>query len=213
MPHFPNVGDRLQLRVWTQDTDQAAVNTFYFNVFSVTNTPSDQDVADYFAAQLAAPYAAILANTAFFQGVQVRIDNRLPLPVQADATPTFPVAGTAGAIPMSRQSCGLATWRTDTAGPRGRGRTYWPFPATADTQATDQPTGGYITRVGDITAVFAGIAGFVVITAGANTISLQHQLYSRKYHLMEPLVGGSIATKWATLRKRGSYGRQNSSPI
>lgn len=213
MPHFPVVNDRLQLRVWCADAEQAAVNTFYFKVYGITNNPTDQMVADHWATTLKPLYTAILNNDSFFQGVQVRIDNRLPLPVQANAVDGFPGAGTAGTPGLSRQTCGLITFRTDVAGPRGRGRTYLPFPAVADQDVPDGPVAGYRVRAAAIVTALEGTGGSTVITSGADVIFINFVHWSKKYGTMDLFTPSTVSTKWATLRKRGSFGRANASPV
>ena len=213
------VNTDVALRVWCSDNEQASVQTFWYHVAAVGALPAtDQDFADQFEPFIAVRFKGILHSLANYRGVQVQVFASLPngralnsvVFNNADAG-----GGTAGSGALPRQTCGLASFQTAFPGPSGRGRTYYPFPAIADDIGDGSPTAGYISRIGSLTADFAvGIA----VVGGARTATLvriiRHRGTDRTPWVPgSPVAAQSVSNKWATQRRRGSFGRANVSPV
>lgn len=203
-------GDRLQFRIWCSDNEQASVNTVYYRVDSVTGA-SETDVAAavFFDTQVAAAMKALLTTGVMYDGVQCRVANRLPLPVAQSGTVNAGV-GTAGAPGLPRQSAGLLKFETDLAGPGARGRLYLPFPCAPDNETLGKPTAGYITRA---TALGTQLDNFTVIGSGPDTANVTWCVYSKVHARMQKITSFGVDLAWATMKKRGSFGRANVSPI
>lgn len=120
--------------------------------------------------------------------------------------------GLGGANPLPKQTAGMFTKVTGSPGRLGRGRSYIPFPSTADqSPGLDVPTAGYMTNLGLLAGVMA--AQRVITGGGADTVTLDPVLA----HLGPPVtyLNWNTATarqKWATHRSRGDYGRFNPIP-
>lgn len=202
-------GDILQVRAWCVQGEQASVNTFHYTVGAVTSSPDEGDMANGFDSIVEGHYKTIISNSSIYRGVQARVRNRTPLTI-AQFTIDSAGAGAGGAVGMARQVCGISSWYTAYAGASYRGRTYWPFPAVSEDVDPGIPITAYVTALedfcGDLIAFnhLTGIAGECDLTLGLRTNKIP-QLY--------PIRSFLSHQKWATQRRRGSYGRGNSSPI
>jgi len=204
------VGNILELRVWVNDGNQASVNTFHYQVNVVSAPPAtDQDVASAFDTAMAPLYKPFLNNNATYRGCTCQVINPLPIKIDVIAT-GFPGAGTGGAVASAHQVSGLTSWYSATAGRRGRGRTYWPFPPTAFTSGDGTPTAGSVTIMDNIaSAVF----GFSTIVASGRQATIAFGIWSRSLRVLTPVTTRITRGVWATQRKRGNFGRPNGSPI
>ena len=116
---------------------------------------------------------------------------------------------------MSRQTAGLTSWYTDYAGPGRRGRTYFPFPANASDEGLGLPTDTYVTNM---TNLAVSLLSFNTVSGVGGTVTLQFVLLSTK-SLATPgihtasITGFQPRKRWATMRKRGSYGKSNVVPF
>jgi hypothetical protein len=205
-------GDVVQFRVWSSDSEQAAVNTFhYLCIAPPVGTVTDFDAAVEFDTVIAANLKAMLYNGAVYNGVECRVVNRLPLSIfQVGNAGTG--AGTAGAVGMARQDAGLTGWTTALAGPGNRGRTFWPFPSVTDNQGLGVPTAGY---QGKQNTIVGTLIGLNLLHNVAVTATIAVAMVVRRKGAFPPVTITSATDRgrWATQRRRGSYGRVNVSPI
>lgn len=204
-----SAGDIVRCGCWSTQGDQAAVNTFHFVAVSVGALPmTDADVA----AQVSDTYSDIIDtfNTVTkYNGCEAQII--FPLPVKTSSKSTVGSGFGAGTVAnLPRQTAGLTAWYTNVAGRHGRGRTYWPFPAGNWDDSGGVPTAAYVTLVDDL--AFA-ILGITAISAGGRTGTVALVLHNRVTHTSEPITQKITRPKWATQRKRGSFGRPNASPV
>lgn len=206
-----SANDRLEVRFFCQDEEQGSVNTVHFRVVAVTGVVNDADAAFQFDNQIGDNIKAFLRNDVIYQGCSVRVANRLPLPVAALASGASGV-GTGGATGLPRQSCGLIDFRTDFAGPGGRGRWFMPFPAQDGNQTFGKPTDAY---VGSLSDFGHSLLDFIAIDAlvGGGSADVAFVLWSRTHATMRAITAAFGTHQWATLRSRGSYGRANNGPF
>ncbi len=108
---------------------------------------------------------------------------------------------------MGRQLCGMISWRTLFAGPANRGRTFFPFPCTDEDSVGGVPTIAYETILNNIATALAGPIAF-----GAGGMAVLG-VYHRVSRTTSPIDDWTIQRKFATQKRRGSYGRANVSPI
>ncbi len=204
-------GDRLEVRFFCQQGEQGSVNTVFYRC----GLPSGGDVTDLNAAtlfdsEIGATMKIFLTSTTNYQGCTVRVANQLPLPVEAIVN-TNAGAGTGGAVSLPRQTSGLIDFRTEVAGPGGRGRWFMPFPATGANELNGKPTAAYVASLSDFALALRGITE--ITGGGAAVIPVEFVLWSRKFATMRTITGSFGSTRWATQRKRGSFGRPNSGPF
>jgi len=211
------VNSLLKARVWCTQAEQAAVNTLFYFVSSITGAPTtDLDVAKYIDSFLNGRFKAVIGNDATYRGVQVSVQNVSPLPATQFYNGNAAI-GTGGAIDLPRQTCGLLQFQTANAGRRFRGRWYLPFPATTADVAGGLPSSTYLTAAQSIaSALLTNLSAPNASATGvANLVPcLQHRPgISPLPANVTNITTISVSTKWATQRRRGSFGRANSSPI
>jgi hypothetical protein len=213
-----SVGDIFRARMWCTAGDQAAVNTIHGEVLSVTSAPvTDQDIANYLDAQLGPLYLPILSNLASYDGCQVQVITTPPFTSQKTAN-THTAVGTAGAIGLPRQTSGLIRFQTDFSGKQYRGRWYLPFPSSSSDTGDGEVNPTYETNLANITGFFAstnfipGVGVAAIAVAWVLIHSVPKKLPPAPTRTTQ-ITSYSISSKWATQRKRGSFGRQNLSPV
>jgi hypothetical protein len=219
MPRTMEAGDVLKFSVWCRDSEQASVNTFYYLVQNIGpgGPPNDFEAAVDFDILAGVQWTPMIANTASYAGTQCQIVSRPPFRIPQFSTASAG-SGTAGAIGMARQTAGLITWRTDFPGVSGRGRTYMPFPSTTDDAGLGIPTAGYQSQLDSLIAALTSVTS--VTGAGGTQADVAFVLA----HYALPRVAEQVPTvtfirqgqsrlKWATQRRRGSFGRSNAVPF
>lgn len=211
------VGDIVQLRIWVTQAEQAAVMTFNYDILGISGlSVSDADCARDFDSLVATPTKALLSTDASYRGVGATLIDRAQRPQTQYAITN---QGPGGAAPpdLPRQTCGLISWLTAFSGRQYRGRTYWAFPATGMNATDGVPTPAYLTSLANIATAIQGITGFTNTgstgNAAAQMIILHRQTKHPPLPVNTPVTGYIIRPKWATQRRRGSYGRANQSPI
>jgi hypothetical protein len=212
-------GDILKFSLWCSDSEQASVNTFYYAVtnIGVGGPPLDDEAALDFDTAVQASIKALISNTATYRGSQCQIVSRPPFRIPQPSVVNAGV-GTAGAIGMARQTAGLISWYTDFPGPSGRGRTYVPFPSTSDDAGLGLPTNGYITKLENFKDALVDLTNITGAggTSATVAIALAHYSLPRTAEQVPTVtfLRSHISRgKWATQKRRGSYGRSNAVPF
>jgi len=212
-------GDIFVARVYCTSGDQVSINSFYYKfIASAGIQPTDQDVATNLDTVFAPLYKLVLADTDTYNGTQVQIvDPFTPGPTPAAVFDnTNGGLGSIAAAVLPRQTCGISTWQTNFAGRKFRGRTYWPFPTLSFDVGEGVPTNAAVVAYQNIAV---GALGFTFIAGFAGTF--EQVLFHRNFpHAVPPIlptadVITNVLThkKWATQRRRGSYGRPNVAPF
>jgi len=199
-----------QAKVYCFATDQLAVNVFHYQVTDQTGTlRTDADFAARLDFLLGPLYIALLAESTTYRGVGVQRINPIPPSVEVySAIQTGPGEAIGDILP--RQTSGLLSKRTGLAGRKYRGRAYIPFPAEGDNEADGTPAGGYLTR---LLALSDALEVPVVVGTAPNTATVTPVLWHRLTSTFDVITTISTNDKWATQRRRGSYGRVNTPPI
>jgi hypothetical protein len=209
------VNDLILVKFWSTFGDQAAVNRYWFECTASTGTGgTDVDFATTLGTNMPSPIKNLIATPAVYNGLQVQI-YRNGTPFVAVNSTAGTGGGTGGAQGMGRQLSGLIQIKTNFAGQQFRGRSYIPFPAAAEDQNSAIPTGAYIVLLNTYISVLftTWIAG-----GGGNTSSMQMVIKHGpdKDGVTPPptFVTSMVPVlKWATQRRRGSFGRTNLSPV
>jgi len=213
MANVIQVDDIIIARGVCFDTDQVGINQMHYvcnNTGSVPNT--DQDFATALDTLLAPLYKLVINNIAFWRGVSVQIRRAgvLYAPAIENANAG---AGTAGAIALPRQTCGLVGYSTGLAGVRFRGRMYIPFPSSTSDLGDGHPTGGYSLNIFNISQIYFGFNGPITPTGPTWLPALIHAPGKSPVPLPTLITGTYSSGNWATQRRRGSFGRQNAIPF
>lgn len=212
MPGGPllHAGDTVQFRVWTTCNDQAAVTTHHFRVGTITGLVDLADASLSFDSVMQTAYKSIISSQARYNGVQARLLNQIP-PFVSQDTITNAGPGLAGPVCMSRQTCGITSYYTLFAGPGNRGRTYWPFPPASGDETFGEPNDAYIEGVETLVGLM--MISFVITGSGGSAPAVFCLHVKRTPASPIPITFAETRRKWATQKRRGSYGRQNTSPI
>lgn len=221
MPYVLKLGDFVRVRTYCYlDTQfQLSVNNLDYIVGAVGGNPAtDVDVADQVDAAVAGPYKDLMTASCHYRGVQVSTLN-VTEPYLTRTNPVSANAGVGAGVatggPMPGQVSGIISLRSDRGGRAGRGRTYVGFPGVTHDDGAGNPTGAYVTL---LLALANQIAVGLSISVGGRTATLARVLLhtKNKFGITPPPDGITSFTanaKWATQRRRGDYGRQNSPPI
>lgn len=211
MSNLLNTGNIVQARIWCSDAEQASVNTVYYLCgFRSGFGPNDQDMADQLSTIVGPLIKPILYNGATYDGLTCQVINVTPMGLAAQSIQQTG-AGTGGAIGMSRQTAAVCSWRTALAGPRYRGRMYLPFPSTSGDAGLGVPSGAYTTAAA---ALCNALFTFGTTTGGGFAIALTQVVYSRIPPTAATPIDNFLGlNKWGTIKKRGSFGKPNSSPF
>ena len=203
-------GNIMTVRVWYRDAEQAAVNTFHWLIQNGTTGPTDEDMANQIDTFLKPLMPAILYNDAEYRGVEVSFANVKPLPMPI-LVHTATVNGVAGAVGVPRNATCVGSWTTDFTGPRYRGRTYWPFAATASVAADGNPSGAYTTA---LATIHDALLNYTIVTGGSGSLACSMVVLSRVGGLTTKFIKSFKGlTKFGTMKKRGSFGKANVPPL
>lgn len=190
---------------------QASLNSFYYLVTSVgAVAATDQDAADVFAGVVDSLVPPLLYSSANYNGVMAQII--YPLPIIFSKFNTGGAAmGSGGSTAVGGQVCGINSWQLLVAKRGNFGRTYWPFPPCPLTTTPLKPSTSYTTNLGTICAAILGIGNF---SAGGRVAGVEQIILHRANPVLsQPVLNFTVHDRWATQKRRGSYGRANVSPI
>jgi len=199
-----------QLKVYCQADDQLAVNVFHYQVVEQNGALKlDSDFAARADFVLAGLYADLLSAQAEYRGVGVQRINPIPPSTEVYAN----VQAQAGAVAtdlLPRQTAGLLSKRTGIAGRKYRGRAYIPFPAEGHNEADGTPADAYLVALLALSDV---LEVPMVVGTAPNDTTLQPIIWHRLSSTFDNITSVTTNDKWATQRRRGSYGRTNTPPI
>jgi hypothetical protein len=213
MPYVIQPGNIIQARVWCTAGDQASVNTLYYlPAPGMVVGPTDQMCAVAIDNQIATVVKATLSDDAFYNGVQVSVPLVRPLNATVFSTNGAGPGAVANASGPRQAAC-VISLNTAFAGPAYRGRLFWPFPPNSLDTDIGIPSGPYVAL---LQAAMAQIVGPIGVVGGGGNAILNYVLFHRNATVVPrttPITSFAVRTKWGTQKRRGSYGRQNASPI
>lgn len=196
---------------WCAGSSQLGINTVRIRFGSfIPGGPVDAvDFADAYATAIAPYYKAVLDSSCTFAGVSIQdFPTRLNIAVfSKDGAGAGLVAGN----DAPSQASGLISFRTMLAGRKGRGRIYVPFPSVTSNGADGLPITAYTDALGELADTFIGPEP---LTVGTTSIAYFGVIVDDKGVGAYKDIAQVIAQKkWATQRRRGSYGRKNELPL
>lgn len=209
MAIIPIQGNILEVRFVSQKDEQVAYNVRHYRVSSLGGQGTTlQEIIDALDVKFHADYKALLSIDATYLGMDARR-------VWSDTTsPRFSNAnqgsGDVTGDPLPTQTAGLISLRTDLPGGSGRGRMYVPFPGELDNDASGKPTTSYTGRLADLGDA---LTDDVIVNVGADSTTLQPVVFDRQLAGWNAITGRVVRAKWATQRRRGSFGRPNVPPF
>lgn len=204
-------GQTLRFETFVQFGDQVAQNVLYYvcTAHSGVGCPS-QIMLDGMLDAYNLRMKALMSASATIRGGKLSspLDNPQPNPELQTKTQ----AGTVSGEPLPRQTAGLMKFQTDLAGASYRGRLYTPFPSETDNDTDATPIAGWTSR---LTALYDEMKGFFLADDenpdNDSTIALA--IYSRTKNETTLVTKCIPLDAWATIRRRGTFGRSNISPV
>ena len=208
---FLDVGDQCRLVLWAQQGSQAGLMVHHYECNATGGgSATDQDAVTALSTIFGPLIKPLMATTASYLGALFQILRPTLRPTVYSTAGNG--AGTALNDPLPSQTTGIITLRSNVAGRGGRGRKYIPFPAEGDNLTGQTPTAGYLTAAGSLGTAL--VAQRVITGMVGNTATLVPIIFRRANPVGSPLVESfTVRSKWATQRRRGSYGRPNASPF
>lgn len=202
--------------VYARCGDQLGINVRHFQVISIAGAPDMELIIPVVDDLIGSVLKNCMSEDAEFLGVTWQHINATPVLIPL-TDPTGAGAGTVPSAVLPRQTSGICTLRSTTVGRAFRGRIYVPFPGTGTNMVVDgesRPTADYVTDIGLYGLIFVGLALYAEPLTPTNNIELQGVVVAS---------GATVATtqldsvlprpRWATQRRRGSYGATNLPPF
>ncbi len=201
-------GDLVEMTIYCKFDEQVSANVLCFVASSVTPGPTVQTVASAYDGAYGPIMKDWVCDAAEYLGVSVR--NLTATVPEISAIAKANAGGGDSGNSLPRQLAGLISWRTSVGGPRGRGRTYLPFPGV-DFLLNDHINAAGVAVMNDFGVQFVG-PDVVVGDGGSVTLtgSIRHRgLFAPLSHVVQTFTE---STQFATQRRRGFFGRPNGVP-
>ena len=200
------VADVLRIVFQCRAGDQLGLNVRHYKCTAIVGVGSVDllAIATAFYVNFNSLYTQLLSEHALFEGTSCQR-------VSPDETSTY--ASTDAGIPgesvgdlLPRQVSGMITLYSPLIGRKNRGRCYVPFPGEAANDVDSTPVAGYVTVLQELADLLAAPQD---ISAGSATATLVPVIRHADATSETQLDRGVARDKWATQRRRGSYGRAN----
>lgn len=222
MAYTPILNDILEARIVTFDPtapSQVGVNVIHYKVTNLVGFGVTQLALAQRLDTLAAPlYKALMSSSVQYRGVLVQ--KIWPLPrVASEQTAANAGFASGAASQVPTQVAGLIKLKTANAGRAFRGRIYLPFLGTGSIGVDGNPTAPYVTALNNLAAaIFTPITG---VSGGDQTTMVPGIYHAKGFgtppigaHTIDLTTSATGSPLAATQRKRGNYGRTNStSPV
>lgn len=204
------VGDRYEVKIFCFHAEQGSVNVCHYVVANdVGSLATPQQIADEFSTLIGAAYRPCMAATALYYGLSMQF-----IGPGAPLTPVNSIAGqgngTGAGELLPRQVAGIFSKRTTFAGRRNRGRFYAAFPSEGLNDTDASPTAAYLTNL-------TTLAGVVFdppdLDPGAGPFLMDLAIRHADDGSMTLVQSVAVKDRWATQRRRGSFGRPNTAPF
>lgn len=213
MPISLAVNDTIEIKLYSFCRDQLGINVLHYRVTGGTNltTVDGVQAADFAFDQFATVLTNLMSDSADFVGTSFQKVRPAPATLAFFSTAaSVPGAIVGDVLPL--QSTGLITKRTDSIGRANRGRVYIPFPPESLNDAAGLPTLGYVNGLDTLAEKIMGPINVGTIT-DPFSITLAGVVYHRSAGGSTLITTTVSRRKWATQRRRGSYGKPNVNPF
>lgn len=199
-------GDIYETKVYCSLGAQIGINVLHYRCSATAGTSTtDLSFATALEAAVADAYRDLLVNDARFRGVGVK--RLFPTPPTIEITSTVLADnGLVDGVPLPKQTCGIITKQTASAGRAFRGRVYVPFPGDIDNTGEGAPINTYVAR---LTALAGILEGSLLVGTAPNTAQMQPIIYHRGGLAPTDVFNCFGRPRWGTQRRRGDYGPTN----
>lgn len=204
------VNDIFRVRIACYTPTQAAINTIHFRCDSIAGASTDSATfATMIDTSFSTPYKNVMSDQARYRGLSVqRIFPGIP-PVP-DIVIASDGPGVIASDLLPGQVSGIGSWRTALAGRKYRGRVYVPFPGESHNEPTGIPSAAYVTL---LNTLLTALSTTRTPGAGGDTATLRPMIFHRATNTVDQIIAQTARQRWASQRRRGSYGRTNPTPF
>lgn len=205
-------GDRIEVRFycWCEGAKQLGINTVRFLIATATpGGPIDsQDFSEALSDNVAVLYKAVLDTSCKYLGLSVQdFPARTWYPDFSNSSQGF---GSVAGNDAPSQVSGLISFKTQYGKPSGRGRIYVPFPSVTSNGADGLPTTAYLDELQVLASLFEST---ITVTMSSQIVTMNAIVTNSTGTGPTKFINKATAVqKWATQRRRGSYGRLNTIP-
>ena len=214
MPTFLiKAGDVVALKIICSVPGQVSVNSRQYQL--VQSTSNVECPSNLFLARveptLSLYMKLLMAQEATYYGLMLYLDTPAigTSGWRPDSKATERAVGTGGPGLLPHQTAGLIALYSNTAGKKGQGRMYVPFPAKIYCGQDGNPTANYLEA---LTELGTWLTGNQPVQDGGVTHLFAPVLYRRGGSPYQ--IGAAIARPgWATQRRRGNFGPTNEMPF
>jgi hypothetical protein len=205
-------GDMLKCKFYVRTAEQVAIMTHFYKYLQNTGGTNSSSVADALKAHYVAFWRALKGAQVFIDGVTVQ--RVLPTPLTAiDFSTGGPLAGTYTSNTVwPKQVQGLVRWFASSGtGRHGWGHSFMPFYPIDAISSGGLMAGGYVTSTD---AWASSTVGTISVPYPAGIIgNLQLHIHDRGAGLYRVVDGWAVSQKLATQKRRGSFGKSETSPF
>jgi hypothetical protein len=208
------LGDVILGQIVTVQSEQTAFAGCHWYITSLTGgVITLGNIATTLDAQFGATTKPALSAQATYKGVLVRRIQPTPPSPPCWDTANQGLGGVVGDV-NPRQTCGVVSKGTALAGRKYRGRLYLSFPGESDNAVNGVPAASY---AASLTGFLNNLRLPVNVVSGGATAVLLPCIYHRPVppaaFFVTNITSITLRTIWGTQRRRGSFGRPNTSPI
>jgi len=206
------LNDILEVTTYCTLFEQVGINVLHYSVSGIVGAGrTQQEVCDLLDTRWKGFMVELISSEASADGLTIQNLSQPTVPPSVSANAAE--VGLVGGHPLPRQTAGFIRKRSQFAGRRGTGRMYAPF-ATEDSNDPNfgAPSNGYVNSLQQFADGMMPLATFD-LGVGMDRIGLQSGVYSPTDVLFTPMLKATAVQKWATQRRRGSFGRPEVSPF
>jgi hypothetical protein len=204
-------GDVVSYKTICQMPGQVSVTSRQYQLVQSTSSiecPSNAFLAKV-EADLAPMFKNLMAQQATYYGTMLYLDTPVAGGWRPDTRGAERGIGTGGPTALPHQTCGLISLYSNTAGKKGQGRIYTPFPPGIANDIDGMPTAAYLTALDGL--------GEVLVANQSVTVEGQTHLFVpclyRKGGVPYQIGAYTVRPGWATQRRRGNFGPTNELPF
>jgi len=214
----PVPDDILEVRTVCTNADQLSLNVLHYRVTFLTGPAPGVTISEMATglSNIMGPgYQLIMPASAAYRGTGVK--NLMAPPTQEATSTASAGPGVAGGAEIPQQVSYLVNFKTESSGRGFRGRIYPGFVSNLHVNTSGNMNAAGFTA---IQLMAAAIVGNFTITSGANQTTIQLIILRRQANKL-PLPFPTYAdvttitarNAFATQRRRGDFGRTNTTPL
>jgi len=208
------IGDVYQVKFFLKLAPQFGINIRHFQITAQTAPFTETDFANAISKHFASRYKPLMGMISTYFGISTQkgvAGSWVPQAVSSHSRGL----GLAAGETLPAQATGLITLRDGMPGRAGRGRIYVPFPTEDHNVSGVGLPSPNVAYVGLLNNLGLQMTTSVIqhVDVPAHTAQLEGQIWHRGTGFFTEILEFTSQVKWATQKRRGSYGRTNQDPF